>query len=1032
MQDSYGYLWIGTQDGLNRYDAYNFENFRNNRDDVNSLSNNYIWTVFEDTDSIIWIGTFGGGLNKFDPRVEKFTHYKAEGTTPSPLTNDRVFEITEHPAGVIWIGTNNGLNRLDKRDNSIKQYDKILSGEDGKEPTNLVRAISPGNEDELWYNSNSGLSLLNLRTGYSKHFTIDPFTKNINLGNTSDLTFIDNTLFVLCDEGLVRLNFSDSTSSVILSKNYLQSIAGNDVTLSRMFIDGDNICYVGSTKGLFTYNLLSKKLNFIQNENSNPNSLSDNSILAFYKSTDNVLWIGTQSGLNKIVLINNRFELLKPNHSSKQTFSGIGIGPVIEDRFGYLWLGTRNEAKLNLFDKANNRVKVFNHSSSNKSSISANYILSIMEDSKGNIWAGTKGNGLNKINHTRNWNERVTIKQITPHAKNSEQFNIDRVQTIYESRDGYIWLGTGGGGLCRYNSKTNSIKSYPYSLDGSGPNHTFVFSILEDSKNNFWIGTATGGINLMNRQSGRFIYFTNDPADQSSLSNNLVLSVYESTKGTVWVGTAGGLNKLETPNQQNLFDSLSTTGKNLSFKRFGALDGFPNEVIYGILEDEAGYLWMSTNKGVVKFDQETDKVIATYDVSDGLQNNEFNQNGFFKNKNGTIYFSGIGGLNVFEPSKLVGNQFIPPIVITSFKLFNKFVPLFNDKATDAFSTDKHVSYLSKLELDYAHKVFSFEFSALNFISSSKNEYAYMMEGFDEDWIYSGNARSVTYTNLDPGNYTFKVKGSNDNGVWNNAGKTIAISIAPPPWLSWYAYLFYAAFFFNVLFMFIRFREKEAKRELEVQNKINEAKLEEREEVRKKSSADFHDEAGNKLTKIALITELARKEAVNNSSLQEYLNGIEENTKELSSGMRDFIWVLDSAKESLYDTVNRLIEFGTNLFMYAETRFVGKGLSEKMKEVPLSMESRRAFILIFKEAMNNCVKYSRADKVEMVVSMNKDKFEIYLQDNGIGFNTKNKTEGYGLINMRNRAEKLGYEIKIDSTEGNGAKITVKCKIPHLSD
>jgi len=291
---------------------------------------------------------------------------------------------------------------------------------------------------------------------------------------------------------------------------------------------------------------------------------------------------------------------------------------------------------------------------------------------------------------------------------------------------------------------------------------------------------------------------------------------------------------------------------------------------------------------------------------------------------------------------------------------------------------------------------------------------------------------VTYTNLDPGEYIFHVKAANNDGYWNEKSTSIILNISPPPWLSWYAYLFYAGLFIILLFVYVKTRIKMATRELETQSKIERARIEEREEVRKKSSADFHDEAGNKLTKISLFTELAKAEAETSLGLLNYLNKIEENTKEISSGMRDFIWVLDPSKDSLFDTISRLKDFGSSMFDYTDIRYNVIGLNDEMKKIVLTMECRRAILLIFKEAMNNCIKYSSAKSVELQISVNHKVLDISLKDDGKGFEIENKSNGYGLKNMNDRAIKNNCSLRIDSEINVGTSVSLKINIPQMGN
>jgi signal transduction histidine kinase len=546
-----------------------------------------------------------------------------------------------------------------------------------------------------------------------------------------------------------------------------------------------------------------------------------------------------------------------------------------------------------------------------------------------------------------------------------------------------MWFGTSGLGLIKYYPETEKLISYPVSIDGKGPSHPFIYYLFEDSKGNLWIGTPTGGLNILNKEKEEFLYIKRDEENLNSLSNDIILSIFEDDDNRLWIGTSGGLNKLQTNLEENMFDKIKDSSITISFERFGKTQGLPNEVIYGILQDDKNYLWFGTNKGLVKFNPSSDNpVIKVFDIKDGLQNNEFNQNSFFKNVKGEMYFGGVGGLNIFHPDSIKLNTNIAHVRFTDFKLFNSSVPLQTQTAEEIFTLNKSIHTLSNIELAYNQDVITFEFAGLNFFSPEKNSYAYLLEGFDNGWVYAGNRRDVTYTNLDPGEYIFHVKAANNDGYWNEESTSIILNISPPPWLSWYAYLFYAGLFITFLFVYVRIRVKIVTRELETQAKIERARIEEREEVRKKSSADFHDEAGNKLTKISLFTELAKAEAT--PALLNYLYKIEENTKEISSGMRDFIWVLDPSKDSLFDTVSRLKDFGSSMFDYTDIRFNVIGLNDEMKKVVLPMECRRAILLIFKEAMNNCIKYSSAKSVELQISVNHKVLDISLKDDGKGF------------------------------------------------
>jgi len=394
-----------------------------------------------------------------------------------------------------------------------------------------------------------------------------------------------------------------------------------------------------------------------------------------------------------------------------------------------------------------------------------------------------------------------------------------------------------------------------------------------------------------------------------------------------------------------------------------------------------------------------------------------------------MYFGGINGFNVFHPDSIHDNSYIPPVVITNFKILNKNIPIGKEKGESKLH--KTISETKEIYLSYADYFFSFEFSSLDFTVPEKNSYAYMMERFDQNWIYSGQRRFVTYTNLDAGKYIFRVKGSNSDGIWNEEGASVRIIISPPPWKSWWAYSLYSLFLLGSVVGFVRFKMNQQSKKIKEAVKIEKVKREERELVRRKSSADFHDEAGHILTKINLFTELAKRNTNQPESLKKYLLSIEENTKSLSSGMRDFIWVLDPGQDSLFDTLNRLEQFGNNMFEHTDIHFQINEMNKDLKKVNLSMDDRRSIMFIFKEAMNNCLKYAKCSKVILEACLSNGMLHISLTDNGVGFESdKNKLNGYGLKNMKARSEKIGAHIEIQSNFKKGTMISIKKQVTQM--
>jgi ligand-binding sensor domain-containing protein/signal transduction histidine kinase len=1018
MEDRFGFMWFGTQDGLNRFDGYDFKTYRHQPGNPNTLSHNFVWCMYEDKDGIIWIGTFGGGVSRLDPAIDIFTHFKnAEGDKNS-LSDNRVTSIVEYPEGTLWIGTDDGINKLDKKTGKIKRYLTRGSDNGSKKILNRISFINALPGDELWMISDSGLTSLDTKSEEIKFYSSAPFDEKLSLEGVLGITNENNALLVSCRIGVVKIDFDSRTSSLVL---YNKSSGENSLTYFFAYPDKGDHYWISTDKGLLLFDKHSGISSLYESSSTNLKGITHNNIISIYRNKAGVIWIGTRNGLNRVDRVKDDFGLIKYDANSNNTLASINIGAFIEDRKGRLWIGSQEG--MTLYEPEREKFTIYTHIPGNPSSLSSDYLLSMLEDSKGNIWIGTRNGGLNKVLIPEN-GEPENVK-----FENYSNGGPASIHSIYEDKEGKLWIGSAAGGLYNFDPASRKFEEYPYNLDGSGPSHPYIYCIEEDSEGNFWLGTANGGLNLFDRKTKRFCYIRNLEDDPKSLSADMVLSIFEDKEGYLWVGTSGRLNRLEARIEDNMFEKFTSGELQPEFTSFGTQEGLPNEVIYGILDDEQGNLWMSTNKGIAKFDPRSEKVLKVYDALDGLQNDEFNQNCYFKNSTGKMYFGGIEGLNVFYPDSIKGNLTQPPVVITNFSLFNESVPV-NDK--ENFSLEKNVRYLDEIDLDYDHGVISFEYASLNFTNPEKNEYAYKMEGFDNDWIYAGDRRQVTYTNLDPGTYTFRVKASNNDGVWNEEGASVILNIPPPPWMSWYAYLAYAILLIMMILFVIRVRVASVRREIEQKANIEMAKVQEREIVRKKSSADFHDEAGNKITKISLLTELAKREVNGHHGLEEYLAKIEENTKELSSGMRDFIWVLDPAKDSLLDTVQRLKAFGNSMFDYTDTEFTVTGISEKLDNIPLSMDSRRALMLIFKEAMNNIVKYAKARSVVLDIAADGEMIAITMTDDGCGFDPGSNVSGYGLSNMKERAKKIGGAIEIISSPDSGTKISFTSNITQMSN
>ncbi|MEZ4851713.1 MAG: two-component regulator propeller domain-containing protein [Bacteroidia bacterium] len=659
-------------------------------------------------------------------------------------------------------------------------------------------------------------------------------------------------------------------------------------------------------------------------------------------------------------------------------------------------------------------------------SLSNQVALSIAEDSLHRLWVGTRS-GLDRLKA-----DGKSFDHFYSSPEGKGKLNDQFIWSLYTDSQGVLWVGTRRG-ISRFNQNEETFTNFSH-IPGnrSSLSNNVVLSMLEDRNGNLWLGTR-GGLNRIDPrvETPDFKSFLASPEEPASLSNNIIYSLLEDQKGRLWIGTERGLNRM-----------VEDEGGKISFVHYTTENGLPNDIISGILEDENGFLWISTNYGisvfnpdlVVEADDPSPDLFRNYGIKDGLQSYTFHNGSSYKTRSGELYFGGANGLNHFQPQQLRDNSFIPPVAITDLKILEESVPVYKrgDKQSGKTYLEQSISKTSNLRLTHRDYSVSFEFAALNFDQPQKNQYAYKLEGFDDDWVYIGGRRTAYFTNLDPGKYTLKVRGSNNDGIWNKSPTQLSITVLPPPWKSWWAIILYVIAGVGLILTYIRYQIKKREEELRTQNRIEMAKIEEREKVRKNTSADFHDELGHKLTKISLFMELARRQIEPESPIADYFQKIEKNTQSLSEGMRDLIWILDPGQDSLYDTIIRLKDFGDHLYEHTNITFRTSGITDNLDGIPLDISSRRHLVMIFKEAMHNALKYADCDEVFLSTEIHADELVISFRDNGIGFDLNQKSKGYGLKNMQERAEKIKAEFQIHSSPESGTSIEVRKRLPQMSD
>jgi len=983
-QDSKGFMWFGTLDGLNKYDGYNFSVFKNSSADSNSITHNTVFKVFEDSENNIWIGTLGGGLNKYDIKNERFSSFLHDPNNEHSISNNNIRSIFEDKSGDLWIGTDDGLNLFDSPNKIFRRF--VHDPENTSSiSNNTIWSIFQDSKDFIWIGTYNGL-------------------------NRIDLTY---------SEIEFEKFFAISNDPNSLSHNYIWSICE----------DKDENLWIGTDYGL-------NKLIYEENRFERyfvEDGLSHNKIWSLFKDENNNLWIGTLGGgINKLVNTNGSISIssYKNNIYNNYSISHDYVWSIFEDRSGVLWIAT--EIGLNKHDETRFKFNLLRNIPGDDNSLNSNEITAIFKDSFGNIWIGTR-NGLNKYNASDNKILRYTSSN--PNNKISDNY----VRAIYEapSEEGILWVGTNKG-LNRINLKSNSLKVFlhDYSKTNSISNNT-ITHIIEDSKKNLWIGTL-GGLNKLKRKHEAFeIYFQD--AKKNSLSDNYVFAIVEDSDMNLWIGTGKGLNKYRGStdlfecyySDNNNSNSISnnfisdiyidknnilwicTNGglnkydiKRNKFSVYTENEGLPSNAVVGVEEDDYGILWLSTNNGLSMFNPNKE-TFQNYSIGDGLQSKQFTGGATFKSIEGEMYFGGINGLNSFMPNLITNNFKIPPIAITQFFIHNQEIGIGNGSPLTV-----SIPYTKKIELSHTDNNFSFGFSALHYSYPNENHYKYMLRGVDRDWVMVGNQRFANYTNIDPGEYIFTVKGSNNDGIWNTVGSSLGIVVKPPFWQTWWFISLVLTLLIYLTVIFFQFRTKN---------------LLALERLRLKIAEDLHDDVGTRLTEISMLTDIIYHsesdiENPNRNTIKK-IGGI---ARLLIDNMSDIVWLINPKRDSVYELFLKLRDTYEELLSSSNINFHINDF-KSLEGIKLPIEVRKNIYLLFKEAINNSIKHGKCSEISINTQLKSKMLRVTLYDNGIGFNLNKDVSGNGLQNMVHRANLIDGELTINSKIGSGTEIVYRGKV-----
>ncbi|HEX2934534.1 MAG TPA: two-component regulator propeller domain-containing protein [Bacteroidales bacterium] len=795
FQDKKGFIWMGTSDGLNRYDAYSFRVFKPDPKDSLSISGNYITCLTEDKHGNLWIGTRNDGVNVYNPLTNKFKRYRTgSGNT---ISSNAVKKIFIDNKGLVYIGTQGGgLNLLNPETNAVKTY--MASGSDGLSD-NYVFQIIGLDDNKVCIGSESGiLDIFDSQKGTFDHIVYKKDIKKIrdNFG-TSLLKDKNGKIWVGTQgNGLFLIDINTRTVKEydisLLKSNIISSLYEKD---GRIFIgtDGGGINILEPSSG---------KVTFLLNDPGNPFSLSTNAVYCMYEDNAGTLWVGTyQFAVNIYNPYKYKFKHYTKQIGVNNSLSNKSVISIYADKADRLWIGT-DGGGLNLFVPENNSFKTIANNPSDPRSISGDVIKSMLEDHEGNLWIGTYAHGLNLMDRKTNKCTRFIHNDNDPSSLAN-----NNVWSIIEDSKKNLWIGIMGGGLDKFDPKTKTFHHYttkeddPHSLSA-----VTVKVIFEDKSENLWVGTELNGLNLYNPSSDNFTRFRYNPNDNNSVPNNDIRDIFQDSKGNLWVGTSNGIAMLNY--------------KEMTFTTPEITKSLPSKVINGIEEDKNGNLWMSTNKGMVRYNPQT-QALKCFDVKDGLQGNDFNCTSVFKNEvTGEMYFGGINGYNVFIPEEIKDNPIKPNILFTNLVISGKLVKPY-DTINNRVILNSELSETDEITLSYRENIFEIEFTALNYVSPAKNQYEYMIEGLDETWHKTdANKRIANFMNLDPGTYTLRVRGSNNDGVWGDKEATLKIKVLAPWWKTWWFRLLVIAILGWGIYSLIKFRMKEMQQKrLDLENAV---------------------------------------------------------------------------------------------------------------------------------------------------------------------------------------------------------------------
>jgi len=959
FQDSLGFMWFGGSNGLARYDGVSFQRYPHDPKDDSSISHDFIWDIAEDRHHTLWIAT-PNGLNRFNRDTNTFKRYKNDPADPDSLSNDDLYTIYEDSEGQLWLGTRDGLDLFRKETGKFEHFrhDPLKAN---TLSDNIVFTIHEDKKKRLWVGTQyGGLNLYNP----NKNNFID---YNFNESGAPEESFSirdiesdkNNNLWLATDNGLYK--FNPDTGKV---RHFLHNESdSNSLSTNRLWsllIDKDGKLWITSDHGgLNVYDPIDDQFHHYRHNPFDRRTINSDKVRNVYQDTSGNYWVALfPSGVDYINRSASAFTVYRNSPTNPESLRSNAIDYIHSAPEEKIWFGT--EAGASLFDPTTKTFTHYYHDPADPNSISANAVLAIETDMYGNQWFGTWSGGLNLFNA-----DSQNFKRFPSSSDNNDGISSDYIWALLADSKGNLWVGHEAKGLDRMHIKSGEITHFrPDPKTPGSLSHRYVRALLEDSKKNIWVGTMIG-LNKFDPETNSFKTYYHKTGNPDSIVHSGVFSLFEDSRKNLWVGTEGGLS---------LYDDKSDTFKNYTIE-----DGLPHNYITSITEDKNGNLWLTTLDGLSKFDLKTNS-FENYNREDGLAGNIISRCAAYRHTNENIYIGSTQGVTEFDPSRIQSNTFVPPVHITDFRIYNKSVAI-GEKSP----LKKDISVTKEITLNYDQSMISFEFAALNYQNPKQNQYKYKLEGFDRDWIDSGHRNTATYTNLNAGSYLFRVRGSNDKGIWNTKGTSLVINILPPFWLTWWAYLFYFFLIVLAIYTFVRSQKKKI--------------IAEQEQVEYLRSLDkLKDEF------LANTSHELRTPLNGIIGLTEFL--IEEYKDELQANARSHLKMIAGSARRLSNLINDILDF---------SRIKSEGLDLNIKpvsldavcnsivpmvlpliekkdlDIKLNIPANLPSILadedrlqqILYNLIGNAIKFTHAGYVRIGAAQEENRVKISVEDTGIG-------------------------------------------------